>query len=49
MIIYLRGGEIIEQGTHEELLARAAPTTNSTDVRAWIHEVETHRHAEGQP
>ena len=35
MIVYLRGGAIIEQGTHEELLAQRGAYFSFTGARAW--------------
>ena len=35
MIVYLRGGEIVEQGTHDELLAGAARISIFTADRVW--------------
>jgi ATP-binding cassette subfamily B protein len=48
MIIYLRRGEIIEQGTHGELLARRGAYFELYRRQSLEHEVETAAHAEGQ-
>jgi len=46
-IIYLRGGEAIERGTHEELLARRGVYYELYRYQTVIHEVEAIARAEG--
>ena len=46
-IIYLRGGEAIERGTHEELLARRGAYYELYRYQTVIHEVEAIARAEG--
>ena len=47
-IIYLRGGEVIERGTHEELLARRGAYYELYRYQTVIHEVEAIARVEGQ-
>jgi ATP-binding cassette subfamily B protein len=49
MIIYLRGGEIVEQGTHDELLARRGVYFNLYRRQSLEREVEAMALAEGRP
>ena len=46
-IIYLRHGEVVEQGTHDELLARRGVYYELYRHQALIHEVETMGRTEG--
>ena len=46
-IIYLRHGEVVEQGTHDELLARRGAYYELYRHQALIHEVETMGRTEG--
>jgi ABC-type multidrug transport system fused ATPase/permease subunit len=48
MIVYLRRGEIIEQGTHDELLARRGAYFELYRRQSLEHEVETAAHTEGR-
>ena len=49
MIVYLRGGEMIEQGSHEELLARRGPYYQLYQRQRLVREVETMSHEEERP
>lgn len=49
MIVYLRGGEIIEEGTHDELISRGGAYAELYRRQRLIHEVETLNHQEGRP
>ncbi len=49
MIVYLRGGEVIEQGTHEELLARRGPYYQMFQRQRLVREVESMSHGEQRP
>lgn len=49
MIVYLRGGEIIEQGTHDELLARRGAYYELYRRQSLEREVETVAHTERRP
>jgi len=46
MIVYLRSGEVIEQGSHEELLARRGPYYQLSQRQRLVREVETMSHEE---
>ena len=48
-IIYLRAGEIIEQGSHDELIARQGAYYQLYRRQRLIREVETLKHEEGRP
>jgi ATP-binding cassette subfamily B protein len=47
-IAYLRAGEIVEQGTHEELLARQGAYTQLYQTQRLMREVETLKHEESR-
>ena len=47
-IVYLRGGEIIEQGSHDELLARRGAYYQLYQKQRLVREVETMTHGEKQ-
>ena len=49
MIVYLRCGEVIEQGSHEELLARRGPYYQLFQRQRLVREVETMSHGEQRP
>jgi ATP-binding cassette subfamily B protein len=49
MIVYLRAGEIIEQGSHEDLLARQGAYYQLYQRQRLIREVESLRHEERRP
>jgi ATP-binding cassette subfamily B protein len=49
MIVYLRGGAVIEQGTHEELLARRGAYFQLSQRQRLVREVESMRHGEQRP
>jgi ATP-binding cassette subfamily B protein len=49
MIVYLRCGEVIEQGSHEELLARRGPYYQLFQRQRLVREVETMSHEEQRP
>ncbi|MDP2706536.1 MAG: ABC transporter ATP-binding protein [Burkholderiales bacterium] len=49
MIVYLRGGEVIEQGSHEELLARRGPYYQLFQRQRLVREVEIMSHEEQRP
>jgi ATP-binding cassette subfamily B protein len=49
MIVYLRCGEVIEQGSHEELLARRGPYYQLFQRQRLVREVETMSHEEPRP
>jgi len=49
MIVYLRSGEVIEQGSHEELLARRGPYYQLFQRQRLVREVETMSHEEQRP
>jgi ATP-binding cassette, subfamily B, multidrug efflux pump len=49
MIVYLRGGRIIEQGTHSELLARRGAYFELYRRQSLEREVETLSHGEPRP
>jgi ATP-binding cassette subfamily B protein len=49
MIIYLRAGEIIEQGSHDELIARQGAYYQLYQRQRLIREVESLKHEEGRP
>jgi ATP-binding cassette, subfamily B, multidrug efflux pump len=49
MIIYLRAGEIIEQGSHDELVARQGAYYQLFQRQRLIREVESLSHEEGRP
>ncbi len=48
-IVYLRAGEIIEQGSHEELLACRGAYYQLYQTQQLMREVETLKHEEGRP
>ncbi len=49
MIVYLRSGEMIEQGGHEELLARRGPYYQLFQRQRLVREVEVMSHEEQRP
>jgi len=49
MVVYLRCGEVIEQGSHEELLARRGPYYQLFQRQRLVREVETMSHEEQRP
>jgi len=49
MIVYLRSGEVIEQGGHEELLARRGPYYQLFQRQRLVREVEVMSHEEQRP
>lgn len=49
MIVYLRAGQVIEQGSHEELLARHGPYYQLSQRQRLVREVETMSHEEQRP
>jgi ATP-binding cassette, subfamily B, multidrug efflux pump len=49
MIVYLRAGEIIEQGSHDELVARQGAYYQLYQRQRLIREVESFKHEEGRP
>lgn len=49
LIVYLRGGEVIEQGSHEELLARRGLYYQMFLRQRLVREVETMSHEEQRP
>jgi len=49
MIVYLRCGEVVEQGSHEELLARRGPYYQLFQRQRLVREVETMSHEEQRP
>jgi ATP-binding cassette subfamily B protein len=49
MIVYLRAGEIIEQGSHDELVARQGAYYQLYQRQRLIREVESLKHEEGRP
>ncbi len=49
IIVYLRCGEVIEQGSHEELLARRGPYYQLFQRQRLVREVETMSHEEHRP
>ena len=49
MIVYLRSGEVIEQGSHEELLAGRGPYYQLFQRQRLVREVETMSHEEQRP
>jgi ATP-binding cassette subfamily B multidrug efflux pump len=48
-IVYLRAGEIIEQGSHEDLIARQGAYYQLYQRQRLIREVESLKHEEGRP
>ena len=48
MVIYLRAGEIIEQGTHDQLIARRGAYCQLYQRQRLVREVETLRHEAGR-
>jgi len=49
MVVYLRCGEVIEQGSHEELLARRGPYYQLFQRQRLVREVETMSHEVQRP
>jgi ATP-binding cassette, subfamily B, multidrug efflux pump len=49
MIVYLRAGEIIEQGTHDQLVARQGAYYQLYQRQRLIREVESLKHEEARP
>ena len=49
LIVYLRAGEIIEQGSHEDLIARQGAYCQLYQRQRLIREVESLKHEEGRP
>jgi ATP-binding cassette, subfamily B, multidrug efflux pump len=49
LIVYLRNGEILEQGSHDQLIARRGAYYQLYQRQQLIREVETMRHAEARP
>jgi ATP-binding cassette, subfamily B, multidrug efflux pump len=49
LIVYLRGGEVIEQGSHEELLARRGPYYQLFQRQRLVREVEIMSHEDQRP
>ncbi len=49
LIVYLRGGKVIEQGSHEELLARRGLYYQMFQRQRLVREVETMSHEEQRP
>jgi ATP-binding cassette subfamily B multidrug efflux pump len=49
MVVYVRGGTIVEQGTHDELLARRGAYFDLYRRQSLEREVETIEHAERRP
>jgi ATP-binding cassette subfamily B protein len=48
LIVYLRGGEIIEQGTHDELLARRGAYFELYQKQSLARQVESMTHGDGR-
>jgi ATP-binding cassette subfamily B protein len=48
MIVYLRAGEIVEQGSHDELVARQGAYYQLYQRQRLIREVESFKHEEGR-
>jgi ATP-binding cassette subfamily B protein len=49
MIVYLRAGEIIEQGTHDELVSRQGAYYRLYQRQRLIRQVESLKHEDGRP